>query len=78
MLQRFRSMFQALTRRRDFEAGMTEELHFHIEQYADDLVRAGVSREEALRRTRIEFGGLNSVTEECREARGPASQPPPC
>jgi predicted permease len=70
MLQRFRSMFQALTRRRDFEAGMTEELHFHIEQYADDLVRAGVSREEALRRTRIEFGGLNSVTEECREARG--------
>ena len=48
-------------RRRDFEEGMTEELRFHIEQYTDDLVRSGVSAEEARRRARIEFGGLNSV-----------------
>ena len=43
MFARFRSLFRALTSRRDFEAGMTEELRFHIEQYTEDLVRAGIS-----------------------------------
>ena len=61
MLKRFRSLFRVLTSRRDFEQGMTEELRFHIEQYTDDLVRSGVPPEEAARRARIEFGGLNSV-----------------
>ncbi len=70
MLERLRSLFRVLTRRRDFEEGMTEELRFHIEQYTDDLVRSGVPPEEAARRARIEFGSLNSVQEECREARG--------
>ena len=61
MFKRFRSLFRVLTRRRDFEDGMTEELRFHIEQYTDDLVRSGVSPEEAARRARIEFGSLTSV-----------------
>ena len=33
-------------------------------------MRAGLSREEALRRTRVEFGGLAQVKEDCRESRG--------
>jgi predicted permease len=70
MFARFRSLFRALTSRRDFEAGMTEELRFHIEQYTEDLVRSGISLEEARRRARLEFGGMNTVKEECREARG--------
>jgi predicted permease len=70
VLKRFRSLLRVLTRRRDFEDGMTEELRFHIEQYTDDLVRSGVSPEEAARRARIEFGNLNSVKGDCREARG--------
>lgn len=70
MLARLRSLFRALRSRRDFEAGITEELQFHIEQYAADLVRSGTSREEANRRARLEFGGMNTVEEECREARG--------
>ncbi len=70
MLKRLRSLFRALKSRRDFEQGMTEELRFHIEQYTDDLVRSGVPSREAARRARIEFGSLNSVEEECREARG--------
>ena len=49
---------------------MSEELRFHIQQYADDLVRSGVPEQEAARRARIEFGSLNSAQEECREARG--------
>jgi predicted permease len=67
---RIRSLFRAVTWRRNFEEDMTEELRFHIEQYTEDLMRSGMSREEADRRARIEFGGLGSVTEECREARG--------
>ena len=47
MLKRFRSLFRVLSPARDFEDGMTEELRFHIEQYADDLVRSGVPPEEA-------------------------------
>lgn len=70
MFQRVRSLFQALRSRRDFEAGMTEELGFHIEQYAEDLVRSGVPREAAFRRARVEFGGLDALKEDCRGARG--------
>jgi putative ABC transport system permease protein len=52
------------------ESDMDAELRFHIEAFAGDLVRRGVSREEAMRRARIEFGGLERVKEESREARG--------
>ena len=70
MVKRLRSLFRVLARRRVFEDGMTDELRFHIEQYTDDLVRSGVSAEEAGRRARMEFGGVNSIKEDCREARG--------
>jgi predicted permease len=70
MFTRLRALVRALTSRHDFEAGLAEELRFHIEQYAEDLVRSGTSPEEARRRARIEFGGINTVKEECREARG--------
>ena len=70
MLKRFRSLFRVLTQRRDFEDGMAEELRFHLEQSIHDLVRSGVSLEEAARRARLEFGSLNSVKEDCRESRG--------
>jgi hypothetical protein len=56
----------ALADERDMEA----ELRFHIEAFAEDSARAGVAREEALRRARIEFGGIEHK-KECREARGP-------
>lgn len=70
MFQRLRSLLRVLTSRRDFEAGMNEELRFHIEQYAEDLRRSGVSREESLRRASMELGALDAVKEDCREARG--------
>jgi predicted permease len=49
---------------------MDTELHFHLEAYAEDLVRKGLPRPEALRRARLEFGGVDKTKEECREARG--------
>jgi predicted permease len=70
MFKRWRSLFRVLVRRRDFEDNMSEELRFHIEQYTDDLVRSGVSREEAARRARIELGSLTNVKGDCRQAFG--------
>jgi predicted permease len=52
------------------EREMDAELRFHIEALTEDLVRSGVPRHEALRRARIEFGGIERAKEECREARG--------
>src|SRR6267378_3178606 len=52
------------------ESEMDAELRFHMEEYAEDLVRSGVQREEAMRRARAEFGGVERVKEEGREARG--------
>jgi predicted permease len=67
---RLRSWLQAMLRRSRMESEMDTELRFHIEAYAEDLVRSGVSRWEAMRRARLEFGGAERVKEECREARG--------
>src|SRR5229473_2128018 len=70
MIQRLRSLFRVLTRRRDFEEGMSEELRFHIEQYTDDLVRSGMSREKAARMIRAELGSPINIKAYAREAFG--------
>src|SRR5215472_4959764 len=64
------SWLRAVAGRSRMEHEMDAELRFHIEAFAEDLVRGGVPREEALRRARIEFGGIERAKEECREARG--------
>src|SRR5258708_11459174 len=70
MFKRLRALFRVLTRRRDFEDGMSEELRFHIEQYTDDLVRSGMSPEEAARLARRELGSSINIKADCREAFG--------
>jgi predicted permease len=57
-------------RRKQFEADMDAELRLHIEVYVADLVRSGVSLEEAERRARVEFGSVEASKDECREAWG--------
>ena len=49
---------------------MEEELSSHIQLRADDLERSGLSRPEAERRARIEFGGREKYKEECHQALG--------
>lgn len=61
---------RALVRRKSVEREMDDELWFHFERQVEKYVAAGMAREEAERRARIEFGGVESVKEECREARG--------
>ncbi len=65
-----RSWLRAVIGRSRMENEMDTELRFHIEAFAADLVRRGVSHQEALRRARMEFGGFERAKEECREARG--------
>jgi putative ABC transport system permease protein len=52
------------------EREMDEEMRFHIEAHAADLVGRGVAQQEALRQARVEFGGIETAKEECRDAVG--------
>jgi predicted permease len=56
--------------RRSFERDMAEEIRFHVERRAQDLARKGIPEAEAKRRAQLEFGGMESWKEECREAGG--------
>jgi predicted permease len=61
---------RALVQRKTVESEMDAELRFHFERQVEKYVAAGVARADAQRRARMEFGGVESVKEECREARG--------
>jgi putative ABC transport system permease protein len=52
------------------ENELDDELRFHLERQTDKYVRSGMSEAEAVRRARLEFGALDQVKDECREARG--------
>jgi hypothetical protein len=52
------------------ESELDEELRLHMEQQVEKYVRAGLTREEAERQVRLQFGGLDQVKEECRDSRG--------
>lgn len=65
-----RSLLEALFRRSALEERIDSELRAHVEAYTDDLVRSGMPRAEAERRAHLEFGGVEGVKEECRDARG--------
>ena len=51
------------------EENLDKELRFHLEQQVAAYVAAGITPEEARRRARLEFGGLERVKEEVRDAR---------
>jgi predicted permease len=61
---------RSLARHNRVEAELDDELRFHFDQQVEKHVRSGQEREEALRRARLHFGGLDQVKEECRDARG--------
>jgi len=62
--------FVALFRKARLEQELDEELRFHFERQVEKYVQSGLRQEEALRRARLEFGGIDQVKEECRDARG--------
>jgi predicted permease len=62
--------FRALFRRSVVEAELNDELRFHVEHEVNKHERSGLTHEEAMRRVRLTFGGMDQTKEECREARG--------
>ena len=69
LFSRFRSWLRATLHHSHTERDMDAELRFHLETYADDLICNGIPRNEAFRRARLEFGGLELTKEDCRDAR---------
>jgi len=70
MLSDLLHRLRALLRRKSMEAELDEELRAHLQREVEKHVRSGLPREDAARRARLEFGGLDQVKEECRDARG--------
>src|SRR5206468_11362663 len=62
-----RSLVARFFHRSQTERELVEELHSHTRLRADALERSGLTRVEAERRARIEFGGDERCKEECRE-----------
>ncbi len=67
--RRLRSWLHASLHRSRAESDMDAEFRFHLEARVDDLVRSGLPHEEAFRRARAEFGGLELTKDQCRDAR---------
>jgi putative ABC transport system permease protein len=61
---------RALFRRNTVESETDAELRFHFDQQVLKYEASGLSHEESLRRTRLEFGGHEHIKEECRDVRG--------
>ncbi|MGH9161192.1 MAG: ADOP family duplicated permease [Vicinamibacteraceae bacterium] len=59
-----------LLRRRELDRRLDAELRDHLERQVADETRAGMSEEEARRRARLAFGGLDQMKEACLDARG--------
>jgi predicted permease len=55
---RFRRWLRATLHRSRLESEIDAELRFHLDSHANDLISQGVFREQARRRARLEFGGL--------------------
>ena len=54
-------------RRGRLDAERAAEMRAHIDHYADDLVAAGATREEALKAARLRFGNPAAIREEIYE-----------
>ncbi len=69
LLKRWGRRLRALTRRADADREMQDEFAFHLEKATERHIAAGLSPEDARRRARAEFGGVDRYGEEVRDAR---------
>ncbi|HEY6448688.1 MAG TPA: ABC transporter permease [Acidobacteriaceae bacterium] len=70
MLSDLNIRLRSLFRRTKVEEELDDELRFHLEQQVEKYMHGGMSREAARRRVRLEFGGVDQIKENCRDARG--------
>ena len=66
----FNSWLHSVTKRERLAAEMDEEIRFHLEARAADLACHGMSEREAMRRARLEFGGVAKHKEDMRDSLG--------
>lgn len=64
------SWWRRLRHRDRLDGELDRELRDHVERQVAEHVRAGLPEDEARRRARVEFGGLDHIKEQCRDARG--------
>jgi predicted permease len=69
-LSRLRSWWRAHRQRADLDRQLREELEFHVDRCADDLVREGMSPDAARQRARAAFGSMPATGEEVRAVLG--------
>src|SRR6266536_3220626 len=65
-----RSLIAGLFGRRRVESEMSQEIRFHMESRAADLLAKGIDPGEARRQARLEFGSIEKYKEEMRGSRG--------
>src|SRR5262249_27787334 len=70
MLRDLHFRLRALFRRRTVDAELNDELREHLAHLIGKYESAGLTPEEAARRANMEFGGLEQIKDECRDARG--------
>src|SRR5688572_23359290 len=61
---------RALLRRGAVEHEIDEELRFHLDRQVEIYENAGLARAEAMRRARLDFGGLDQIKDDYRDALG--------
>ena len=61
---------RAIVMRQRSENEMDEELRLHLERTIEQRIAAGMPPDEARRLSRLEFGGVEQIKEDCRDARG--------
>lgn len=64
MIRRIRRLVQKTRAEKELD----RELRFHFERQIADYIAAGMTREEARRRARLDFGGLERVKDDVRDA----------
>src|SRR6185369_8264177 len=52
------------------ERRLDRELRYHFDQMVKASMAAGMTEAEARRQAQLEFGGIEQIKEECRDARG--------
>jgi predicted permease len=72
MLSDIRYRLRALFSRASLERELDDELRFHVEHSAETYERQGMPHDAAVRRARLEFGGVEQMKEASRDVRGTA------
>lgn len=70
LVDAMQARWSALVHRSAMRDDLEQELRDHLHDRADDLERSGMSRAEAERQARLEFGGFEHYREAAHEAQG--------